>query len=173
MAENESAEYYSSLVFTCGYSFSFLPNLILILSLFSVILLIWLLLLGRDLFQRSKRDRNSSEEPWMTNFCVRFLYEVFFELSLCIMINISFMDSDSGEPWIAAWIFCIILAMIAISTLICITVLFWSSKGPSIKDAFAQRSFWSSIWGLRSLNTQTIESYLPQSKLKAEPASLN
>ena len=35
-------------------------------------------------------------EPWVINFGVRFLYEVFFEICLCLMINVTFMDFEAG-----------------------------------------------------------------------------
>lgn len=60
MVENETAEHYSALIYTCGYSFSFLPNLILIVCLFIVILIIWLLLLSRDLCSQEKARKRSS-----------------------------------------------------------------------------------------------------------------
>ena len=48
MAENGDASYYTMLVHACGYSYSFLPNLILIIILLVVMLLICLILIGRD-----------------------------------------------------------------------------------------------------------------------------
>ena len=91
----------------------------------------------------------------MTNFCIRFLYEVFFEICLCIMINASFVDFDSKSQLIA-WGICIFLALVTFIALIAITVLFWKKGGPSVRDAFEQRSLWSSFWGTRPLRASTM-----------------
>ena len=100
--EEYGAEHYTELVFSCGYSFNLLPNLILVFFLFACIVLVWLLVLLCDLWRKyndrkqrenGQRSRERRElEPWMTNFGVRFLYEVFFEICLCFMINLAFVD---------------------------------------------------------------------------------
>ena len=91
----------------------------------------------------------------MTNFGVRFMYEVFFEICLCFMINLAFIDFDQQKGGnsneLAAWIFCLCLAVIAFIALIAITVLFWSKTGPSLLQSFARGSLWGSIWGTRTL----------------------
>lgn len=70
----------------------------------------------------------------MTNFIVRFLYEVFFEIILCLMINFSFVDFQSSYQ-VANWIICIILGGVALASLMAITTLFWRD-GPDIKNSY-------------------------------------
>jgi len=89
----------------------------------------------------------------MVNFCVRFLYEVFFELTLCVMINATFVDFDSRGSHVASWVLCLFLALLATIALVCITLLFWKDGAPSVRGTFEKRSFWSSLtWGQRMLN---------------------
>lgn len=44
VASDDQAYYYTNLLYSCGYSFSLLPNLVIILALMCIILLIWLML---------------------------------------------------------------------------------------------------------------------------------
>lgn len=50
--EEYGAEHYTELVFSCGYSFNLLPNLILVFFLFACIVLVWLLVLLCDLWRK-------------------------------------------------------------------------------------------------------------------------
>ena len=92
----------------------------------------------------------------MTNFGVRFLYEVFFEICLCFMINLAFIDFENrsgvGGSTLATWILCLCLAIVAFVALIALTVLFWSKSGPSLRQSFEKGSLMSSIWGTRTLD---------------------
>ena len=61
----------------------------------------------------------------MTNFGIRFLYEVFFELCLCLMINAGYTDKDVSP---AQWTLSIVLSTVVILALIAITLLFLKVK---------------------------------------------
>ena len=70
-----------------------MPNLTLVVILFFTILLVWIVFFVRDQYQKYKGTRKPTYfEPWMTNFTVRFLYEIFFEICVCLMINSSYLD---------------------------------------------------------------------------------
>ena len=88
----------------------------------------------------------------MTNFTVRFLYEIYFELCLCVMINASFVDKNDDSQ-VTAWVISLILAVLAFGALITITVLFWK-HGPAVKQSYEQKSFWSSFWGYRPIRRE-------------------
>lgn len=102
-------------------------------------------------------------EPWMTNFCIRFLYEVFFELTLCIMINIAYVDASQTSTQIATWVFCLLFGLVAIVALICITSLFWGfGAPPEVSDSYEKNSVWSRLtWGRRALNEATVKRLFP------------
>ena len=107
----------------------------------------------------------------MTNFTIRFLYEVFFEVCLCIMINASYVDFDSGSQ-LTAWSLYLFLATVSFITLIVITMLFWKKKGgPQVRDAFEPKSLWRSFWGTRPLSVDTVQR-LVKSKAQKEPKSV-
>ena len=127
-----------------------LPNLILILCLFGVIVAIWSVVMCGDLFARIQNRRTKKIEPWMTNFTVRFLYEIFFEIILCLMINFSYADLSSSSQ-VASWIICIILSVISCAFIMAITLLFWRG-GPDLKNSYQKRTLIQSIWGWRPIN---------------------
>ena len=83
----------------------------------------------------------------MTNFAIRFLYEVFFELCLCIMINLSYVDSQQSVYWIMSFV----LSMLTLAALVWITIQFWNS-GASMRGVFGKNSLAASFWGIRLLD---------------------
>lgn len=125
--------FYTTLVHSCGYTFSIWPNLIMIVILFAIVLLIWVATMGLD-FGRRARGISRKSEPWMTNFMVRFLYEIFFEICLCLMINASHYDSDSGSDTVS-WFICILLAALAFVALVMISFT-CCCEGPYVKDVY-------------------------------------
>jgi hypothetical protein len=54
LVSNENAVYYTTLVYSCGYSYSFIPNLILCLIFLSLFILLWLALLLREKCHKCK-----------------------------------------------------------------------------------------------------------------------
>ena len=62
----------------------------------------------------------------MTNFGIRFLYEVFFEVFVCLMINASYLDSDS-QSQVFSFVFCMILVLLAFVAILAISLFFWKS----------------------------------------------
>lgn len=95
-ALDEQVEYYTPLLYTCGYSFSLLPNLILVIFLFGLIGVICMLLWATDLLLRYI-CKKKTDQPRLTNIAIRFLYEVYFEICLSVMIFASFMDFDDSS----------------------------------------------------------------------------
>ena len=155
MVYNEDAGYYTTLVHACGYSYRFLPNLILTLFLALIMLLIWLILFVTDKARARQRQRDgqnagrnvSRKEPYLTNFAIRFLYEVFFELCLCIMINLSYSDAQESTYWAL----CLVLSLATLAALVWITVQYWN-RGASMQGVYGKRTLISSFWGIRLLD---------------------
>ena len=84
----------SSLIRDCGYSASFLQNAKLILIIGATLVgIIALFSLVRLLKYFSccpmKSTKILKKIYWMSNFSLRFLYQVFFELYLCLMIYVT------------------------------------------------------------------------------------
>jgi hypothetical protein len=95
---SEDGSFYSSQMRSSGYRFGFVRNMVLFLCLALLIALVWLIIaIFKKLRQGQSNGENSPSqttgfakaELFMNNFMVRFLYECFFELILCAMINIS------------------------------------------------------------------------------------
>ena len=80
---SEEPSYYNELIHACGYHVSLVHNLIFFGALFAVLLLLWLLVACKD----SCLCCRTRHEKWWNNVLIRFLLEVFFELSLCLMIS--------------------------------------------------------------------------------------
>lgn len=80
--------YYNELIKSCGYQTNLLHNLIIVLTLLIILSLMWLLLA----FKGKVCQTGSRYEIWFNNFMVRFLYEIFFEVSICLMISYSSVD---------------------------------------------------------------------------------
>ena len=152
-------EYYTPLLYTCGYSFSLLPNLILVIILFGLIALIWMLIWATDLLLRYV-CKKKTDQPRLTNIAIRFLYEVYFEICLSVMIFVSFMDfndsSSSNGGHLEASIICLILIVVAFLALVAITLLFWRN-GPSVKGSFEHKSLWKSFWGYRPIRKEILD----------------
>lgn len=152
LVRDENLPYYTTLLYECGYSFSLWPNLILVFCLIAVTLSIWVLSCGVDLASRCACCKNRyGANRWMSNFLVRLLYEVFFEIILCLMINLSFIDFESASQR-AALSICFVLAVLTLAALVLISLNF-CYRGPQVKSIYEARSLyhlWG--WGYRPLN---------------------
>jgi len=110
----------------------------MIVILFAIVLLIWVATVGLDFGRRARGISSRKSEPWMTNFMVRFLYEIFFEICLCLMINASYVDidSDSSGSDTVSWLICIALAALAFVALVMISFTCCCNEGPHIKGVY-------------------------------------
>ena len=129
---DQADSYYNELIYSCGYHVSLTHNLILILGLFSVIALFWLAMACRDklCFQGGRH------EIWWNNLMVRFLYEVFFEITLCLMISFSAMDlRTGGTETKVSWGLSVVLTIAAVLALCYLSLLFVRG-GPYIEGSY-------------------------------------
>ena len=83
----------------------------------------------------------------MNNFAVRFLYEVFFELMICSLINLTSIAAGGVFGWFIS-LMTVIVAIVAIA----FTISLLCKNGPYIDNTYAQGSFMGSYWGKRELH---------------------
>ena len=103
----ESGEhFFNRLLFMCGYKPLYAQNLIIVVGTVLVLAVIWNVIALKDYLSRPSqlgylcRSRSlsfvkNSHEPVVTNFALRFFYEMFLEICICVMINITFLDFES------------------------------------------------------------------------------
>ena len=127
---DESTSYYNELIHACGYHVSLVHNLILIFTLLILILLIWLAIGLKDYICKSRRRHDA----WWNNMLIRVFYEVFFEVCLCIMINLTAIDFIRAEKTIS-WFLTLLVAVIAFLSLCILTFLFFCG-GPNVPNSY-------------------------------------
>ena len=95
----------------------------------------------------------------MNNFMVRFLYEAFFELVLCALINIS--TSSSGAPGgTGTWLLSLLVLISAIAAIAFIFTMYFKN-GPYVSGTYETGSVLASfLWGVRPLDPQMLQSAL-------------
>ena len=105
---------YSYLLNDCGYKHTFSRNLVIFIAIFVLLVLGMAGLYIYDFVMRKryKSVRTSHVKywhlAWMANFSLRFLYEIFFEVFLCLLIHVSI-----GNPHdVHAYGFAVFLLMI-------------------------------------------------------------
>ena len=79
---------------------NFALNLVIMIGIGVFLLAIWQFCAIKDCIGSwtkawSLRSLRSRHEPFVTNFALRFAYELFLELCICIMITIFFADFSS------------------------------------------------------------------------------
>ena len=82
----------------------------------------------------------------MSNFTLRFLYEFFFELCLCVLIRMT--TSSDGDTLIYSLA---TLLTIAILAFVAFLFLLFCKYGPYIPKSFERNSLRKSWWGARHL----------------------
>lgn len=94
----------------------------------------------------TSRRNASLTEVSMNNFMVRFLLEVFFELMICALLNLSSLQGD--RSWWLVSLFTLtagLLAILALSSLFC-------RRGPYVAHTYAPATLLGSFWGERALH---------------------
>ena len=80
---------FSSILRMCGYAHQITSNLALILLFAALILIVFFIAMILDLkMNKGKKKRNSKSKcvACVTNFNLRFIYEFFLELCICVAI---------------------------------------------------------------------------------------
>ena len=90
----------------------------------------------------------------MLNFNVRFLYEFFLELCICVCINL-FGAKDGGSR--ALWAFSV-LALLALICLVAFVASLFLRGGPYlVPSSYQDGTLFQSFWGLRPLKNDCTE----------------
>ena len=150
IASEEKAEF-SYLLNDCGYKFSFSRNLIFVMSL-ACVLLTLVAIFGIIDFVKARNGGSSSYSEYrrtafMTNFSLRFVYEFFFEICLCLLIH-------SAVAYGADDLLYVISIILFLCMLIFIALLFafFCKWGPyTVPNSYSHNSLRKSWWGTRTL----------------------
>lgn len=156
---NSEDQLYSAHLRATGYHFSFVRNLMMVITIAAVIALVWLitaiLKFVRDKASPNERSSRRTNEAFMNNVMIRFFYEVFFELIICAFINVTNQDG-AGIVW---WITSLALIIFTVfTTLAVMSQLFFN--GPYVRDTYARSSLLSSFWGVRMLHEDVLRAAL-------------
>lgn len=108
----------------------------------------------------SDDSRSKQAEPWLNNFMIRFLYEVFFELAICAMINISNQQAGGMVQWLISFT---VIVMISVTLVVVMTL--FCKNGPYIKDTYAPGSVLDSFWGRRMLHDDVTQAAVAEEEL--------
>ena len=159
---SQDVSFYNELVNSCGYHVSLVRNLALVFFLFALIVTIWFFVACKDSFVtcsayccRAKANRR--HEVWWNNFFIRFLYEVFFEITICLMLSFSVIKIDEGQGLkVWTWFLTIGLTLAAVAILTLLSFL-CSRNGPYVRDSFEKKSLAKSFWHYRSIRPELME----------------
>ena len=92
---NDSSKgYYNEVIHSCGYHVSLVRNLLLIFILTCVVIYVWLNL---ALINCICNKHNKKREAYWNNVVIRFMYEVFFEVALCLMLEFAVVDMSKAK----------------------------------------------------------------------------
>lgn len=128
----------------CGYKQSSSRNLIIFL-VFAVAMLLAVTGIFFWQFHKSchkKNRRTSKYGEWTLNFSLRFVYEIFLELCICVSINLATHKASvvSLLPGL------IILAMVGL-----LVSLLWKGGPYTVPNSYQKHSLLTSFWGKRPL----------------------
>ena len=130
--------FYTSQIKDSGYHSSFLANLFLVILVAGIIFVVWLLAIVKDWCYRvvasSKKPRKNRSEPFWTNFELRFLYEITFEICLCSILYLAIYDSGADTSVIIFAITLISIIGIAMLLLFCFSLSY--RNGPYLNSMF-------------------------------------
>ena len=108
---------------------------------------------ARGNFQSRSKSKLRNQEYFIKNFLVRFLYEAFFELVLCSLINVSYLD-DGAAGGFLSWMASLV-TLIAAAGAIIFTLSLYCANGPYLKSKqYVKGSLLPSFWGIRQLNKE-------------------
>ena len=124
------------------------------LLLLCIILFVWLLTLAKDyLLARYAKNggtngRRTPGEPFCTNFKLRFLYEVSFEIVLCILVYLSYTRSRlSSFAFVVS-----ILALLGLAAALLFCMSLGYRNGPYVRGSFEKGTLIKSFWAVRPIN---------------------
>lgn len=120
----------------------------------TLILLVWIGLAIKDHLGTKPRFAHrrffrKQHEPWANNFALRFFYEVFLEMCLCVLINIAIVDFDdfsTGVQWLTS-----VLVAVAITCYLLWLVSLFYCYGPFLEGFYVKGTYLESFWMARPI----------------------
>ena len=146
----EDPNHYNALFYGCNYKISIIRNLALVLCLLALAFVIWLVICCLRLLPRKCRvckKNGPGQRAWWFNFQVRVLYELYFEVTLCLMISYALKYEITLSETIVSGV---LLALVVL-TLLGLTLCCFKG-GPFIGGSYGRRSLFRSCWGYRTLS---------------------
>ena len=143
--------YLEGILTRTGYMHNFSLNLVVMVGVAIFLLAIWQCCAIKDCIGSWTRHwilrpLRGRHEPIVTNFTLRFVYELFLEMCLCITITMVFAGSSDSFGGELQWVIAIALA-VGLLLLIMGLVTFCCCNGPYHPGYFARGSAWSSLFG--------------------------
>ena len=149
----DDPDFYNLLYLGCNYEISLVRNLAVILCLVAAVFLLWVLMSVLQVSLKCCCKQSSRQEAWWCNLQVRLLYELYFEVCLCLMISFSLQhESTAVEKLISFALLLVVVAILVLMTGCCF------KGGPFLKGSYAKHSLINSFWHYRALE----EKYLAE-----------
>ena len=125
---------------------------------FLVLALVALGIYARDhVNKRFVKGKRRSYVPWISNFILRFVYEAFFEVCICMVITAAAVEISSFK---AGFFWCTsILGLIAIAGFIAFVASRLWINGPFVRDCYTEKSLLKSFWEIRPVNDDIAEEF--------------
>ena len=150
LRDNNEDAYYNELVYASGYHVNLTRNLVLVSLIGIVIVLFWLLatICDRCCFRRQRQRCGA----WWSNFFVRFLYEVFFEICISLTLTVALVGSETQSLSNYGVIVCTVIVAILCAFGLSLLVYLCFKSGPYVPDSYEKGSLMNSVWGYRRLS---------------------
>lgn len=98
------------------------------------------------------RPGKTKNEPYVTNFALRFFIQLFFEICICSLVNLALVDFEDTSPgfqWILS-----LLAMIGICVYLAWLVSLFFVNGPYLDNFYVKGTALQSIFHARPFNLE-------------------
>lgn len=157
---------FMSLLKMCGYAHQVTLNLAIVILIGASILLLLLIALMLDL-KKKQRSIGQQRSPGrkcvacVTNFNIRFTYEFYLELCICVAVQIS-LSRVTGEAGFASWM----VLLWALGSCLCLLVLVvWTcfKGGPYLPHVYQKGSFKVAYNRVRPLQLNAVQHFLGHS----------
>ena len=151
----DDSSFYSTLLNDCGYKFAFSRNMVIILF-FATLFVVCIAGFAiydfvnshkKGLHWRQMNHKHFRHTAWMSNFTLRYAYQFFFEVCLCILIHTVSPKDQGNFLWVLSLIF-----LISVFVMIGFTATLFIKGGPYVAQSFAPKSLMQSYWNKRPLN---------------------
>ena len=96
---------------------------------------------------------HSEHGAWTLNFSLRFVYEFFLEICICVFIHLAAIGVNANEAdflWVLALIICLLIVLLVIFTV----YLFFRGGPYTVPNSYEKNSLWHSWWSVRPLRLE-------------------